>query len=273
MAHYAIGDVQGCFDELEALLAKIGFNHGCDTLWLTGDIVNRGPKSLESLKFCMKHEDSVQIILGNHDLHLLAVLYGHGTMKKRDTIEPIVKHKHADKMRDWLRHQPLLVQKDSYLMVHAGLLPQWTAAQAAEFAREVEHSMRHSKHGEYFAEMYGNKPAAWSEDLWGADRLRLLVNVFTRMRALNADGNLDYDFKSTPSEMPPHLHAWFDAPNRRHLDHTIVFGHWSALGLLDSAEKKVLALDTGALWGGCLTAVNLADHSIVQEAAHGRLDW
>ena len=170
MAHYAIGDVQGCFDELEALLTKIGFNHGCDTLWLTGDIVNRGPKSLESLKFCMKHEDSVQIILGNHDLHLLAVLYGHGTMKKRDTIEPIVKHKHADKMRDWLRHQPLLVQKDSHLMVHAGLLPQWTAAQAAEFAREVEHSMRRSKHGEYFAEMYGNKPAAWSEDLRGADR-------------------------------------------------------------------------------------------------------
>ena len=149
----------------------------------------------------------------------------------------------------------------------------WTAAQAAEFAREVEHSMRRSKHGEYFAEMYGNKPAAWSEDLRGADRLRLLVNVFTRMRALNADGSLDYDFKSTPSEMPPHLHAWFDAPNRRHLDHTIVFGHWSALGLLDSAEKKVLALDPGALWGGCLTAVNLADHSIVQEAAHGRLDW
>ena len=212
MAHYAIGDVQGCFDELEALLAKIGFNHGSDTLWLTGDIVNRGPKSLESLKFCMKHEGSVQIILGNHDLHLLAVLYGHGTMKKRDTIEPIVKHKHADKMRDWLRHQPLLVQKDSYLMVHAGLLPQWTAAQAAEFAREVEHSMRRSKHGEYFAEMYGNKPAAWSEDLRGADRLRLLVNVFTRMRALNADGNLDYDFKSTPSEMPPHLHAWCAQP-------------------------------------------------------------
>ena len=145
MAHYAIGDVQGCFDELEALLAKIGFNHGCDTLWLTGDIVNRGPKSLESLKFCMKHEDRVQIILGNHDLHLLAVLYGHGTMKKRDTIEPIVKHKHADKMRDWLRHQPLLVQKDSYLMVHAamdggaggGVCPRSRTQHAPQQARRI----------------------------------------------------------------------------------------------------------------------------------------
>ena len=266
MTHYAIGDIQGCFDELSALLAKIGFNHGSDTLWLTGDIVNRGPKSLKSLQFCMKHEGSVQIVLGNHDLHLLALLYGYGKLKHGDTLSPILNHPHAGRMRDWLRCQPLLRRQDNCLLVHAGLLPQWTAQQAWELAAEVGHELRGRHAGHYFSEMYGNKPDTWSPQLQGQDRLRLITNVFTRMRALTLDNRLDYGFKAPPAEMPGHLRAWFDAPNRRHLDHTIVFGHWSALGFMDG--KQILALDTGALWGGCLTAVNLADHSIIQEAAH-----
>ncbi|MDO4878591.1 MAG: symmetrical bis(5'-nucleosyl)-tetraphosphatase [Neisseria sp.] len=266
MTHYAIGDIQGCFDELQALLAKLAFNHGTDTLWLTGDIVNRGPKSLESLLFCMKHEDSVQIVLGNHDLHLLALLYGCGKIKRGDTLDGILNHPRAKHMRDWLRRQPLLRRQDAYLLVHAGLLPQWTAQTAQELAAEVEHKLRghHAKH--YFAEMYGNKPDAWSPQLHGQSRLRLITNVFTRMRALTADNRLDYAFKGGPADMPEGLHAWFDAPGRRHLDHTVVFGHWSALGFID--DKQVLALDTGALWGGCLTAVNLSGHGITQEASH-----
>lgn len=271
MAHYAIGDIQGCFDELAALLAKIDFNHGRDTLWLTGDIVNRGPKSLEALKFCMKHESSVQIVLGNHDLHLLAVLYGHGSMKRRDTIDTIVFHKNADKMRDWLRAQPLLVQSGRHVMTHAGILPQWTVQQAAALAAEVSRCLRGSGAAAFFANMYGNRPAAWRDSLQGSDRLRFITNAFTRMRALNADGSLDFDFKSTLADLPPGLCAWFDAPRRPRPEKTVVFGHWSALGLIDDPEKNILSLDTGALWGGSLTAADLADHSITQEAAHGRL--
>ena len=255
MAHYAIGDVQGCFDELEALLAKIGFNHGCDTLWLTGDIVNRGPKSLESLKFCMKHEDSVQIILGNHDLHLLAVLYGHGTMKKRDTIEPIVKHKHADKMRDWLRQQPLMRHTESHALVHAGIHPEWTIPQAQALANEVAAQISGSQARAFFAQMYGNHPSQWQPESQGIDRLRFITNVFTRMRVLNPDNSLDYDYKETYAGIPAPKRAWFDAPHRQHTSHEIIFGHWSALGY--RRAKHIWSLDTGALWGEALTAVNI----------------
>lgn len=270
MAHYAIGDIQGCFDELAALLAKIDFNHGRDTLWLTGDIVNRGPKSLEALKFCMKHESSVQIVLGNHDLHLLAVLYGHGSMKRRDTIDTIVSHKNADKMRDWLRAQPLLVQSGRHVMTHAGILPQWTVWQAADLAAEVEGKLRGSGAAAFFANMYGNRPAAWDDGLEGDDRLRFIVNVFTRMRALNADNSLDFDFKSTLADLPSGLCAWFNAPRRPRPEKTVVFGHWSALGLIDDKAKNILSLDTGALWGGSLTAADLATHTVTQETAHRR---
>ncbi|MGF6147058.1 Bis(5'-nucleosyl)-tetraphosphatase [symmetrical] [Kingella potus] len=270
MAHYAIGDIQGCFDEFQALLHKTGFCHGRDTLWLTGDIVNRGPKSLETLKYCMKHESSVHTVLGNHDLHLLAILYGQGRTKRSDTLDPVIRHKHAAKMRDWLRSRPLLLQTDSHLMTHAGLPPQWNTQQAAALAAEVEHHLRGSRPAAFFAAMYGNKPAAWHEGLAGADRLRFITNAFTRMRALHADGSLDFAFKSTLSDLPPGLCAWFDHPARRRPEKTVVFGHWSALGLIDSPEKNILSLDTGALWGGCLTAADLASHTVFQEPAHSR---
>ncbi|HHO0615679.1 TPA: symmetrical bis(5'-nucleosyl)-tetraphosphatase [Neisseria meningitidis] len=271
MAHYAIGDIQGCFDELTALLDKIGFNHGTDTLWLTGDIVNRGPKSLETLQFCIRHENSVQIVLGNHDLHLLAVGCGEGTLKRSDTIEPILKHPDGKKMLDWLRAQPLLIREGSRVMVHAGILPQWRIAKAESLAREAEAELRGKKYVKFFSKMYGNKPSAWDEGLEGYARLRFIVNAFTRMRALTFKNELDFDYKSTVKKMPPYLRPWFKAPDRQNLDRTIIFGHWSSLGYTNA--DNVISLDTGALWGGQLTAVNLETEEITQVQAAGGIDW
>lgn len=271
MAHYAIGDIQGCFDELTALLGKIGFNHGTDTLWLTGDIVNRGPKSLETLQFCIRHENSVQIVLGNHDLHLLAVGCGEGAPKRSDTIEPILKHPDGKKMLDWLRAQPLLIREGSRVMVHAGILPQWRIAKAESLSREAEAELRGKKYVKFFSKMYGNKPAAWDEGLKGYARLRFIVNAFTRMRALTFKNELDFDYKSTVKKMPPYLRPWFKAPDRQNLDRTIIFGHWSSLGYTNA--DNVISLDTGALWGGQLTAVNLETEEITQVQAAGGIDW
>lgn len=255
MAHYAIGDLQGCYAEFTALLNTIQFNPSRDTLWLVGDIVNRGAQSLECLQFCMRHEDSVQIVLGNHDLHLLALLYKQGNMNKKDTLTPILQHPDARKMRDWLRVQPLMLHTDTHVLVHAGLLPQWTVAQAQSLADEVSAELSGCRTDYFLSKMYGNKPSAWQLELSGSNRFRLITNVLTRMRVLHTDGSLEYAYKETYADIPSDLHAWFDAPNRQHLSHTIVFGHWSALGFVN--DKNVLALDTGALWGGELTAVNL----------------
>lgn len=271
MAHYAIGDIQGCYDELAVLLKKIDFNHGTDTLWLTGDIVNRGPKSLESLQFAMRHEDSVQIILGNHDLHLLAVGYGHGTTKRSDTIAPILNHPDSRKMLDWLRHQPLMVRAEKHVMVHAGILPQWSIDQAESLAREAEAELQGAKYEKFFAKMYGNKPSAWQDNLSGYSRLRFIVNAFSRMRALTFTNELDFDFKSTLDKMPMYLRPWFKAPDRQNLSHKIVFGHWSSLGYVN--DYNIIALDTGALWGGELTAINLDTEAVTQIAAINGLDW
>lgn len=271
MAHYAIGDIQGCYDELLLLLGKIGFNHGSDTLWLVGDIVNRGPKSLEVLQFCMQHESSVQTVLGNHDLHLLALMHGCGKIKRSDTLAPVLEHPKQKKMRDWLLSQPLMRRSGNYVLVHAGLLPQWSAEQAETLAAEVCCELSGNNAKKYFANMYGNTPDAWSPGLTGYERLRLITNVFTRMRALTFDNRLDYDFKGAPADMPNGLRPWFNAPDRRYTGHTVIFGHWSTLGYLDA--RHAIALDTGALWGGALTAVNLADRKITQVASLKGLDW
>lgn len=256
MPHYAIGDLQGCYSELEALLNQINFNHGTDTLWLVGDIVNRGPQSLQTLQFAMQHESSVQIVLGNHDLHLLALMYGNGKLKKQDTLSDIIHHSKANKIRDWLRKQPLMCHTDTHILVHAGLLPQWSVCKAQELANEISVELSSNYVGTYLARMYGNSPDQWSDELQGIERLRFTTNVFTRMRVLYADERLEFNYKSTYEQIPAHLHAWFDSPNRQNLSHTIVFGHWSALGFCN--KNNVLALDTGALWGGELTAVNLS---------------
>lgn len=270
MAHYAIGDLQGCFDEFQALLAKIGFNPGVDTLWLTGDLVNRGPKSLETLRFVRKHDECMQTILGNHDLHLLALSYGIGKLKRGDTISDILQASDRNTLLDWLRTQPLLVQHEPYLMVHAGLWPDWSVALARQLAAETERVL--CQHPEdFFAQMYGNKPHHWHDDLTGIKRLRFTTNVLTRMRAITADRALDFDFKSTLADMPDTLMPWFAAPHRQNQEVTIVFGHWSALGYL--RRNNVVCLDTGALWGGPLTALDLHTQEIVQVPGQTALSW
>lgn len=266
MAHYAIGDLQGCYDELNALLAQLDFNHGRDTLWLVGDLVNRGPKSLEVIDFVMQHQESVQVVLGNHDLHLLAILYGFGKQKKNDTLASIINHKKVNKIRNWLRHQPLMRQNDTHVLTHAGLLPEWNITQAQALADEVSETLCCKKHVKrYFEHMYGNTPNKWNRKLKGMNRLRFITNVFTRMRVLNANGCLDFDYKGTRAHIPADLHAWFCDDARQNQDKTIVFGHWSALGFVQ--ENNVLALDTGALWGGELTAVNLDNNERFSQAS------
>lgn len=262
MAHYAIGDIQGCFDAFQALLTKIDFQYGKDTLWLCGDVVNRGPQSLETLRFIMKHEDCIQMVLGNHDLHLLAVAYGNGRIKKLDTIDDILNAPDHKILLEWLRQQPLMRQHRQYLLVHAGLLPQWSAQKALNLAAEVESVLAGAHYQDFFLNMYGSKPARFHEELRGMERLRLIVNVMTRMRAITHDNKLDFDFKSTLQQMPEDLIPWFQAAHRQYADHTVVFGHWSALNLY--MENNVLGLDTGALWGGMLTAINLDTREIHQ---------
>lgn len=262
MAHYAIGDLHGCFDELNVLLAETGFNHGTDTLWLTGDLVNRGEKSWQCLQFARRHESSVQTVLGNHDLHLLALGFGFGRLKKGDTLQAVLNRPDYAATAQWLSAQPLVYDNGTHLLVHAGLLPEWTAAQAVELAEEVQRKLRGKHAAKFFEHMYGNRPARWSPDLQGWERLRFITNVFTRMRVLHDDGRLDYDYKSVYADIPSGSRAWFDAPNRRHLDRTVVCGHWSALGL--RLENGIAALDTGTLWGGCLTAVNLDTRQVWQ---------
>ena len=213
----------------------------------------------------------MQIVLGNHDLHLLAVGCGEGAPKRSDTIEPILKHPDGKKMLDWLRAQPLLIREGSRVMVHAGILPQWRIAKAESLAREAEAELRGKKYVKFFSKMYGNKPAAWDEGLEGYARLRFIVNAFTRMRALTFKNELDFDYKSTVKKMPPYLRPWFKAPDRQNLDRTIIFGHWSSLGYTNA--DNVISLDTGALWGGQLTAVNLETEEITQVQAAGGIDW
>nr|UOP05609.1 symmetrical bis(5'-nucleosyl)-tetraphosphatase [Conchiformibius kuhniae] len=219
----------------------------------------------------MRHPDSVQTVLGNHDLHLLAIAYGAAKHKKQDTLHTVLNHPDFPKMRDWLRAQPFLLDNGTHLMVHAGLLPQWSCADARAHAAELAQALRGKAAGAFFADMYGDRPNAWHDDLRGTERLRLLCNVFTRMRVLTLNNELNFDFKANYANMPDTRRAWFDAPDRRHRDRTIVFGHWSALGLRD--ENGVLALDTGALWGGRLTAADLSDHRIFSVAGLPGGDW
>ncbi|MBP6344445.1 MAG: symmetrical bis(5'-nucleosyl)-tetraphosphatase [Neisseriaceae bacterium] len=259
MAHYVIGDLQGCFDEFQALLNKLDFNYGKDSLWLTGDIVNRGPKSLETIRFIMQHEDCMQTVLGNHDLHLLAVYEGYGRLKKGDTLDGILNAVDNKIMMDWLRSRPMMLADERYALVHAGLLPEWSIDQALDLAEEVEMALTSVYYREVFSQMYGNKPNRYRSSLEGMDRLRLIINVLTRTRAITRDGALDLDFKGKPKKMPPELIPWFQAEHKAYSSHTILFGHWSSLGFYD--EDGVVCLDSGALWGGKLTAMNLADHS------------
>lgn len=255
MAIYAIGDVQGCFAELQALLDKLRFDPAQDRLWFTGDLVNRGPRSLETLRFIRGLGQAAVAVLGNHDLHLLAVAQGVSKPKHRDTFGDVLTAPDRDELLDWLRRLPLLYREGGFYLIHAGLPPQWSAADAARHAAEVESLLRGEDYGEFFRHMYGDQPDLWSDHLRGWGRARFITNCLTRLRYCERDGRAEFKHKGAPGSQPPHLKPWFDVPGRRSVDGTIVFGHWSTLGF--HAGQGVYGLDTGCLWGGELTALRL----------------
>lgn len=257
MATYAIGDVQGCYKDLRALLTKLQFNPSSDQLWLVGDLVNRGPGSLDTLRYVCDLGSAATVVLGNHDLHLLAASVGARSLGGSDTIGEILDAADAPELLHWLRQQPLMHHDDelNISMVHAGLLPSWTLGQAIAHAAEVEDVLRGDKYQSFFKHMYGDKPAAWGDDLEGNDRLRVIVNAMTRMRFVASNGEMQLRHKGSPNDTNGSVMPWFLHPERQTQQDRIVVGHWSALGLMD--EHNVVALDSGCVWGGALTAARL----------------
>lgn len=257
MAVYAIGDIQGCFDELKKLLGVIAFDAERDILWFTGDLVNRGPKSLEVVRFVKSLGERALTVLGNHDLHLLAVTQGHEQYQHKDTFNDVLAAPDRAELVDWLRRRPLL-HHDAALgmtLIHAGLPPQWDLMLAKACAAEVEAALRGSDFSAYLEYMYGNEPARWSEQLTGRERLRFITNCFTRLRFCDAQGRLALEEKGVPDGAPAAYYPWFAVPGRRSANLNIVFGHWSMLG--PRTDKGIYPLDTGCLWGGSLTALRL----------------
>lgn len=259
MTVYAVGDLQGCLTPLECLLERVAFDPARDRLWLVGDLVNRGPQSLETLRFLYAIRDSLTCVLGNHDLHLLAVAHNTERLKKSDTLREIVEAPDAADLLDWLRRQKLVhydEQRD-IAMVHAGIPPNWTLAKALKRAAEVEEVLLDDARLPLFLDgMYGNEPAKWDRDLQGIARLRVITNYFTRMRFCTADGTLDLKSKEGVDTAPPGYAPWFSHPGRKTRGQKIIFGHWAALeGKCD--ESGLYALDTGCVWGGAMTLLNI----------------
>lgn len=263
MAIFAIGDIQGCQTDLERLLERINFDPAEDRLWIAGDIVNRGPESLRALRFVRKLGDNAITVLGNHDMHLLAIAHGgERPLKPRDTLAEILDAPDAAELLDWLRHQRFVHHDEElgYLMVHAGLPPQWDRDQALACSRELEAVLQSPDFEGFLSAMYGNEPDRWEPDLAGNDRYRFLVNCFTRMRFVDADGCLEFETKCAPGEQPQGLFPWYAAPGRQTAEEHILFGHWSTAGQSDQEDYSrynVYPLDTGCVWGGTLTAFRL----------------
>jgi bis(5'-nucleosyl)-tetraphosphatase (symmetrical) len=264
VATYAIGDVQGCQDALAALLDEIGFSRTRDMLWFVGDLVNRGTQSAAVLRFVRSLGERAIVVHGNHDLHTLAVAAGKAKRRADDTLGDLLGATDRDELLDWLRLRPLLHVDREYVMVHAGLLPSWSLAQAADLAAEVEAALRAPTHPDLYASLYGAKPAAWSDSLQGVERLRVIVNAMTRMRFCTPDGAMDFSVKGEVEKALPGYLPWFEVPDRKTRGVPIVCGHWSALGLRITPD--LLALDTGCVWGGRLTALRLEDRRVFQTA-------
>ncbi len=262
VATYAIGDIQGCFGALRKLIAAISFNPDRDRLWLVGDLVNRGPESLATLRFVKSLGETAITVLGNHDLHLLMVANNLAKPKRNDTLGEILAAPDRDELLHWLRLRPLLHAEGDYLMVHAGLLPSWNQVKAASLAREAEAALRADAYRDFMADLYGNQPDGWSEELSGVARLRVVFNAFTRLRLCSQQGRMEFSCKAGPEKAPSGYMPWFDVPDRASRATTIVFGHWSALGL--RIRTNLLALDSGCQWGGSLSAVRLEDRQVFQ---------
>ena len=262
MKTYAIGDIQGCQPRLEELLERICAVSPDAEFIFVGDLVNRGPRSLETLRRIRALGTSAQVVLGNHDLHLLAVAHGIRNAHRTDTLDEILDAPDRDELLDWLRKQPLALMKNGYLLVHAGVLPQWTAQQTLDLASEVQAVLSSPDWVAFLRQMYGNTPAKWDDGLEGADRLRCIVNALTRIRFCTEDGTMEFGgTKGADADLPGYL-RWFDVPGRKTRDVTVVFGHWSTLGLI--MRPDIISLDTGCLWGGKLSAVCLQDRTVIQ---------
>lgn len=263
MSTYAIGDIQGCFTSLCLLLDRCRFNPNQDRLWFVGDLVNRGPRSLETLRLIRGLGTNVTAVLGNHDLYLLMVAYG--AIKKRgadDTLDPILAAPDREELLTWLRHLPLCHTEGQFALVHAGILPEWSVKKARKLSQEVEIELRSQNFKSFLKDLWGSEPTRWSDKLKGIERLRMIVNVMTRMRFCHTDGTLNFKAKGPLSKAADGLIPWFQLPKRKSSKHTLVVGHWSALGL--RLEENLLALDTGCLWGGKLTALRLEDRRLFQ---------
>ena len=282
MATYAIGDLQGCCQALERLLHRIAFDAAHDRLWLVGDLVNRGPDSLGVLRRVRTLGDAATVVLGNHDLHLLAVSIGARKAGKSDTLDEVLAAPDADELLDWLRHRPMAWRASigasmagpngprDTLMVHAGVLPAWTSDDVLARAAELEAALRARHWKATLAALFGNEPDRWSDSLRGAERLRVIVNALTRLRLCSAEGRMEFTSKDAPAtwrvegDAPPGFMPWFEVPNRATRQSRLVCGHWSTLGLV--LTDRLVALDTGCVWGGALTAVRLEDHAVFQVA-------
>ena len=258
MSIYLIGDVQGCDEALGRLLHTLDFSPSRDTLYLLGDLVNRGPDSLAVLRRLQALQGSARCLLGNHDLHALAVAAGVRRPSRMDTLDALLQAPDREPLLHWLRQQAMALQAHGVLMVHAGVLPQWSAADTLAHAAELEAVLRGPDWTDFLTQMYGNDPSRWMDGLQGLPRLRVIVNALTRLRFCAADGTMEFDTKEGAESAPAGFMPWFDVPGRRTAGDVVAFGHWSTLGWLDRAD--VIALDSGCVWGGCLSALRLQAH-------------
>lgn len=273
MSTYVVGDLQGCLQPLKCLLRAVKFKPEDDVLWSVGDLVNRGPKSLKTLRFLYKMRRSLVTVLGNHDLHLLAVAAGVRKASRSDTLDKILAARDRDKLLEWLAQQPLIHHEHGHTLVHAGIPPQWTLAQALGYAQEVEGALRGPDRNAYLEAMYGNEPAQWSDDLTGMTRLRVITNYLTRMRFCTPNGTLDLISKdSTPTPGVANLGnqkvaAWFSHPQRKTANEHILFGHWATLAG-QSSDPSTVALDTGCVWNGAMSLYHLESGAFTRCACH-----
>lgn len=262
MATLVIGDVQGCYDQLMRLLERADYDEQRDVLWFVGDLVNRGPQSAETLRFVKSLGARQVTVLGNHDLALLVIAAGIKKPHRGDTFDELLAAPDREELLAWLRHQKLMHAEGGYAMVHAGLLPQWSVARALALAREVEAALQGTGYREFLAQMYGNEPLRWRDDLAGYDRLRVVVNAMSRMRLVTPDGAMEFSHKLGLASVPAGYLPWYDAPRRASRAERVIFGHWAALGLL--LREDVICLDSGCVWGRALSALRLEDRRVIQ---------
>jgi len=266
VATYVIGDVQGCFDELQALLDRAEFSPGRDRVWLVGDLVNRGPRSASVLRWAVRHDPCVVAVLGNHDLHLIARALGTTTAKRRDTLDDVLDAADRDELVEWLRRRPLAHLDRGHLLVHAGLHPTWTTTDALAYAAEAEAALRGAGAGELIAAARSLGPVTWNRSLRGTRRLAAVIQTLTTLRTVSPAGT-PCDFSGPPSEAPEGCRPWFECRPSSAGEPTVLFGHWAALGL--HLGPHAIGLDTGCVWGGALTALRLEDGALFREPARG----